>query len=277
MKEKVPMWWYIMCAVILFSVLGVIHFLNESYPQRYAGKLDKVFGEDRWTYESKARYEGRDLPTSTYTDTGQNHYQYYTVWRLTYTNEDGEVVPFTISNYTRYDTRYNFLPFGDPRFSNTETMYKELCFVLEQKLEEDICDELLAEQEWASLVDTYDVLIKWNEKRKPSFYNKAYRQEWFNIDRINANDYFSFEQFEKYEGYLDVSIHIKEDEKVDEAYLKDIYEKVEARIDLLYGEDLETNVGVWQRLGEREYISYTTMDYEREAYQQILQNHSSNE
>jgi len=203
--------------VVIVLVAGAIfaYFAFQNWTIRFSSKLDRFFGKGNWECVSQETNASRMFKEYHYSSdslySGETQ-GYYKNWDILFTKEDGSPETWTITNHT---WKINNEKYGFPnskRYSAKQALILELmdisCGLVCEELYEELIQGYLSEQE----ADSIQVLMSYHGGNpKPRFYNKLWKQEWFNSTDATVEDYLTTEL---HEFYLYVRVHDYKVEKL---------------------------------------------------------------
>lgn len=196
----------VVIGVVAGAVCGYLAFQNWSI--RFSSALDQFFGEGNWecvSEESKTSRMYTEYYRSRDTRLSEEVPGSYKNWDIMFTKKNGEPEIWTITNHTWKinNDKYGFL--SAKRYSAKQALVLELMDISHGL----VCDELhmelfqgqLSEQE----ADCIEIDMMYHGGNpKPKFYDKLWKEEWFNSTDATVAGYLTTEL---YDFYLYIRVH----------------------------------------------------------------------
>jgi len=252
---------FLISVVIIGLIVGAVsaYLAFRNWTIRFSSELDRFFGEGNWECtkeeENTSRmyteyYHSRD---ALYSEKVPGRYKN---WDIMFTKKNGEPEIWTITNHTWKinNDKYGFL--SSKRYSAKQAFILELLDI-SQGL---VCDELYSEMIQKKLseqeADAIQIIMMHHGGNpKPEFYDKLWKEDWFNSTDATVADYL---RTELHEFYLYIRVHDYKLEKLTEAEKNNVHRcllEVEAELQKRYDAHASFEIYFGKEQGE-EHVEY---------------------
>ncbi|MCD8321515.1 MAG: hypothetical protein LUC89_01335 [Oscillospiraceae bacterium] len=225
--------------VIAVVIAVVIYFMSGLWPIRFKNELDAFFGEGNWEKISSETNTSMMYTVHHYTSDGLYNYDSdgtYTKWYILFTRDDEEEI-WTISNHTYKINHSKYSILSADRYSAKQALVQQLmdisCEVAAEKVQYDLLSEILNEEQ----IESLRVSISYrNGNPSPTFYNRLFKQDWFNVENSTAENYLKTDLYEFYIDILAYDYKFNQLSDEDQADLLNSLDEIEQLLLDTYGE-----------------------------------------
>lgn len=190
----------VVIGVVAGGICGYLAFQN--WTVRFASELDRFFGEGNWecvSEESKTSRMYTEYYRSRDTGLSEEVPGSYKNWDLMFTKKNGEPEIWTITNHTWKinNDKYGFL--SSKRYSAKQALVLELMDISHGLVCDELYTELISGQLTESEADAVQMIMTYEGGNpEPEFYDKLWKEVWFNSTDATVADYLTSELHDFY-------------------------------------------------------------------------------
>lgn len=232
-----------MTAVLVLAMLiGLfVSHHTQDWPTQFPHELDAFFGADNWstlsteTKESEifsTYYVSRDLPSLSGEKKGKFH-----CWDIGFTNRDGDMEAWTISDHTLRINNHKYGIFSPKRYTAKQALTQELmdisCMMAGDRLREELLQDILPMQELGCL--RVEVSYRGGNPA-PHMYDKLLAEPWFTANAVNAEDFLRTDLHDFYIDILAYDYRVEKLTEEEQQHLMDSLDTIEQALQTRFGD-----------------------------------------
>lgn len=232
----------VVCCVIAIAAVCYTYLGSGNWIKRFDAELDRFFGEGNWEYLSSETKESSmfDVHHSDYGTPpfSENTPGKYKKWSIRFTNRYGEDEEWEITNHAFKINHEKYGIFSSKRLSNKQAFVLELRDIAltaaSEEVQKNIVEQVLPKED-ASCINVEVSYHGGNPK--PNFYNALWKEEWFQVNRVTAQNFL---ECDLHDFYIRISIYDYVYEKLSEEQQKNLldnFDVIEKKLLEKYGEN----------------------------------------
>ncbi len=227
----------ILFLIIIFIIAFFIFFRSKGWPTIFKSELDQFFGKGNWECISKEEkisdinYKHSPHPSDSIS-------RRYTNWNIKFLNKYGNEEIWTITNLALKINNRIYGPFSSNSYSAKQALVLELKDIACGLASDDVLNDVISDELPENITDCLRVSIYHkNGNPKPKFYDELFKQPWFNVNDVTAENFLATDL---YDFYIDIFAFDYKIEKLTEQERQVLFnsmENIERKLLQKYGEN----------------------------------------
>lgn len=231
--------------IILFIFIFIIfqfvcYYKNKNWINRFKSELDQFFGKGNWeciSQETKKSIIYTDhIIIRSNTSRSVEVPGKYTDWNIKFFNKYGNEEIWEITNHTLKINHDKYGIFSSKRYSNKQAFVLELMDISCGLAGDEVFNDIIKDELPENIADCLRISISYTGGNpKPELYDKLFKQSWFNVNNISAENFLACDLYDFYIDIFAFDYKVKKLSKQEQQTLFDSMKTIENKLLQKYG------------------------------------------